>query len=83
MTVIAPSINCEETPETSPGGGACRATGDLVASVSIRIFRMTVTAQSKLPARYSAPDVSPLNLCNETMDQLLDHLSDTAQTCRS
>lgn len=41
---------------------------------------MTVTAQSKLAARYGAADISPLKRWNETIDQLLDHRSVRAFT---
>ncbi|WP_213881046.1 oxygen-insensitive NADPH nitroreductase [Pseudomonas sp. dw_358] len=41
---------------------------------------MTVNAQSKLAARYGAPDVSPLKTWNDTIDQLLDHRSVRAFT---
>lgn len=36
---------------------------------------MTVTAQSKLAARYGAADISPLKPWKETINQLLDHRS--------
>lgn len=41
---------------------------------------MTTNAQSKLAARYGAPDISPLQQWNETIDQLLEHRSVRAFT---
>ncbi len=35
----------------------------------------TTNAQSELAARYGAPDISPLQQWNETIDQLLEQAS--------
>ncbi|CAI3803240.1 hypothetical protein GLGCALEP_03188 [Pseudomonas sp. MM221] len=41
---------------------------------------MTTNAQSKLAARYGAPNISPLQQWNDTIDQLLEHRSVRAFT---
>ncbi|HDS1743921.1 MULTISPECIES: oxygen-insensitive NADPH nitroreductase [Pseudomonas] len=41
---------------------------------------MTTNAQAKLAARYGAPEISPLQQWNETIDQLLEHRSVRAFT---
>jgi len=53
---------------------------DLIASSPFLETRMTATAQSKLAARYGAPDITPLKQWNDTLDQLLDHRSVRAFT---
>ncbi len=41
---------------------------------------MTANAQSKLNARYGAPDIPPVTQWNEVIEQLLDHRSVRAFT---